>query len=275
MHLKIVKFFKELTVEPALFVYYATYVLLELLSTNLYLQKACRHPSFYEPDLDTKCDNEKAGVQFISEVNSKYRFITVMLILVYSTLATCWSDEMGKKRKQLIVLPIVGQIFQASLGLFHAYNWHWSPGYAVATDLLCQLFSGGHLMLIFLSYIYVCDTSTVENRTMRIGILTAVKTISIPFGNGSAGWLMHAFGFFNTYLLCLALTGVALTLAVVLVRDISVPVEKKVTIWSVLSTKQLHECFRVLFKKRLGDKRKIIGVLLCVHILVWFTSEGM
>lgn len=268
------KIFRGITIEPAFFIYYTTYVLLELVNTNLYLQKPCRHNATSEPDLSTKCDDEKAGITFVANINTYIKTPVVLVMLLYVIFGSYWSDESGRRRRPLIFLPIIGQILQCIYGLFQSYFWSWSALSAASVDLFIQCVFGGHLLLLIIAHVYVCDMSSLNDRTMRIGILTALKVICLPIGNGTSGYLLHAVGFFYSYFICLILTLVALVLAIVFVHDTSYPCEKKMTVLDAITPKAITESLKVLFKKSLGEKRKIVYVLLCIHVLVWFSSEG-
>lgn len=268
------KFIENISVEPAAFFFFLTYILLDIIDTNLYLQKACRHNATVEPNLDIPCDDEKEGVLFVSSVNANYRYIEMTAMLILVTLLMCWSDEAGKKRKILIVLPIIGIIVQSINGCLQSYFWYLSPLSAALTDMTIQVLSGGFVCMLLATQTYVCDISDVSNRTMRIGILVAIKTISMPIGNGVSGFLIRSIGFFNSFSLCLLLATISLAFAAILVKDISVPTAKKVSIFSIFKCTRVIDSFRVAFKKSLGRKRIIVLLLLIVHAAVLFSTEG-
>lgn len=264
----------HITVEPSFFFYYSTFVLLELVNTNLYLQKPCRHNTTSEPNLETKCDDEKAGITFVANLNAYVRTFVILLMLLYVVIGSYWSDESGRRRRPLLFLPIVGQILQCINGMVQSYFWQLPAISAAAIDQILQCLFGGHLVMLIISHVYVCDISSKQDRTMRIGILTALKTICLPIGNGTSGFLLHAVGFFYSFLICLLMSIVSLVFGVLFVKDTSVPCENKITVWQACSCKTFKDSLNVLFKKSLGEKKKIIYVLLCVHVLVWFSSEG-
>ncbi|XP_065210869.1 lysosomal proton-coupled steroid conjugate and bile acid symporter SLC46A3-like isoform X2 [Planococcus citri] len=268
------KWLSFVTVEPSFFFYYSAYVILELINTNLYLQKPCRLNATSEPDLDTKCDDEKAGITFVADLNAYVRTFVVLFMLLYVVIGSYWSDESGRRRRPLLFLPLIGQVLQCINGLVQSYYWQLPAISAASIDLLVQCIFGGHLVMLIISHVYVCDMSSKQDRTMRIGILTALKTICLPIGNGTSGYLLHAVGFFYSYMICLVMTIVAFMLGVIFIKDTSVQCENKITVWQACSCKAFKDSLKVLFKKSLGEKKKIVYVLLCVHVLVWFSSEG-
>ncbi|XP_065210868.1 uncharacterized protein LOC135838963 isoform X1 [Planococcus citri] len=266
--------FQSFTVEPSMFLYYLSFGILELINTNLYLQKACRVNATCEPDLDTRCDDEKAGVTFISFINTNFKLPMHVIMLLYVVFGSSWSDKAGRRRTPLIYLPMFSQLLQSSMGMVHSYFWTWSPISAALLDISTQAFAGGHLLFRMSTYMYLFDVSSVEDRTMRLGIMNSIKSLSTPIANAYVAGLLHRFGFFYSYLLCFGLTCLSISMAVLLIKDISYPVERKVTVLSVIRWSTVTDGFKVVFKKSLGEKRFIVYALLCLHVILWFSTEG-
>lgn len=109
---------------------------------------------------------------------------------------------------------------------------------------------------------------------MRLGILSALEALCIPIASASAGWLLRRFGFFYTYLTCLASTTVAMVLGYFLIKDTAVFVENPASLLSAFNPKCLVDSFRVMFQKRLEKKWIIVVLLILVHIFVWFPHNG-
>ncbi|XP_065202521.1 lysosomal proton-coupled steroid conjugate and bile acid symporter SLC46A3-like [Planococcus citri] len=265
---------KNITVEPALLFYFLTCALMDVLDTNLYLQKACRFNTTSEPNLDTPCDDEKQGILFVSSVNGSYRFWEYMVMLALVTLSLSWSDVAGKQRKVLIIWPIIGLVVQSINGSLQSYFWTWSPLMGALVEMASQAFSGGFLMVFFAAQLYICDITSPVDRTMRTGILLSVTNICHPIGTGVAGFLIRGIGFFYSFSLCVLMSVISLVCAVLFIDDISVPVENKVSILGVFNFTRIVDSFRITFKKSLGKKRIVVLFLVLVHIVVLFSNEG-
>lgn len=264
---------KYLTIEPALFFYFTTFILLELLNTNLYLQKSCRNVTETEPNLHTSCDDEKKGILFVSSVNSSYQYVVLTIMFLYATLISSWSDGAGKRRRPLIILPIIGQLIQTTANTLHSYFWYWPPLAVVISDAATKCLFGGHILMLLGSQIYLCDVTNVQNRTLRIGIFTALKIICLPIGSGVAGFMIQGLGFFYSYLICFALTAISLVLVFIFVTDVSIEAENK-SIFSFFNILQIVDGFKVVFGKKPGKQRLIVLLLVATHVIMWFTSEG-
>lgn len=268
------KTLKLATVELSFFFYCVTNELMKFLNTNLYLQKACRFNQTTEPDLDTQCDDEGRGILFVSEVSSKYYPINFCLCHIITVFATCWSDETGRRRRPLIFIPLMAQIVSSLSGLFHTYFWHLNPMYAVFGEVLFDSLCGGMPLITYASQMYLCDISSLESRTMRLGVLGAIKVVTILIGKGGCGFILHCFGFLFSYLLCYLLSTLGLLLGLLLITDNSIPVEKKKKLHQIININSIVDSFRVVFKKSLGPKRIVVFLLLMTNLAAYFTTCG-
>lgn len=266
---------RHITVEPALVFFAFSHILCDFLNTNLYLQKACRDDKTREPDLNTFCDDEKRGITYVSWINTNFVCYKMILTVLCAALVTSWSDEAGKRRRPLILLPITGQILESMSGCMQSYFWHWSPINAVVANFIFHVLFGGMTLFGIGCYVYICEISSYENRTMRLGIISAIKLVCTPVTNGFAGFVFREIGFFHCYLLSLMFSLISIVYAVAFIRDTSVPVKNERTVWRSINICKLPENFKVVFKKSLGKKRIIIGMLLMIQVFVVFSTEGL
>ncbi|XP_065210810.1 lysosomal proton-coupled steroid conjugate and bile acid symporter SLC46A3-like [Planococcus citri] len=268
-------FFKHVTVEPSLFIYFLLYDWMDGFHTNLFLQKTCRFNQTFEPDLNTPCDDETRGTLFISEISSKYRFVVALSSILIKILATCWSDEAGQRRRPLIFMPMVGQIFIALSGCLHSYFWPWSSYTAVISWVILESITGGIYLMLTACHIYVCDEQDAKNRTMKLGFIGAIETISLVLGKGGSGFILRSFGFFYSYLMCFVLSVISLIFGFVFIKDTSVPVEKKTALYHILNLKRvIANSFKIVFNKNLGRKRIIVLLQIIANVAVYFTMFG-
>lgn len=249
-------------------------IISDFISTNLYIQKSCRNDTFLEPDLNTHCDDEKRGILFVTNVNYYTRYFWIALMVVHTILSSCWSDRAGRRRKPFIMIPIFGQVIQLLCLCLQSYFWSCSPYLAVASNFIIQVLSGGNVLCHNACITYITDTSSLEDRTMKMSILYALQTACHPIGNGVSGYLLRSAGFFYSYVICLVASFISLILGIYLIKDISYPVEKKPSYLSFFSPKEVIDSVKMVFRKSLGDKRPIVMTLLILHIAVWFNFSG-
>ncbi|XP_065210809.1 probable peptidoglycan muropeptide transporter SLC46 [Planococcus citri] len=267
--------FKHVTVEPSLLIFLVVYDWIKGIDTNLFLQKACRTNSTSEPDLNTRCDDEKAGILFITEIGLGYQPIVVFISLLAAIFAAYWSDEAGRRRRPLIYIPIVGLTFHALSGCLHSYFWQWQPMTAVISFVVLESLYAGVSVMILGCQVYVCDVSDKESRTMRLGIVGAIKLTGLLLGKGGSGFILRSLGFFYAYLLCFILAVCGLVFGLILINDTSVPVDKKVPLYHFFNLKRvLFGSFKVVFSRNLGRNRIVVSLLLVTNIAVILTLFG-
>lgn len=265
---------KNISVEPAMVIFYTNYIIIDFINTNLYIQKNCRNDTSREPNLNTECDDNARGVLFVNNVNYYFRYSLVSLMVIHTILSSCWSDRAGRKRKPFIILPIIGQILQIFVACFQSYFWYLPAQFAVASDLLFQIFSGGFVLCLNTCITYTSDISSVEERTVKMSILWALQVICAPIGSGISGFLLTGLGFFYSYVVCLIVATVSLIFGLLLIKDVSIPIDVKPSYLSFFNLKDVVDSVKMVFRKSLGDKRSIVIVLLIIHVTVWFNFEG-
>lgn len=256
-----------ITIEPSIALFQITTVMSNQLFVNLYLQKSCRFNATTEPDLKTPCDDEKAGQLFLTQVNSWRYTVSMTLMIIVTVLISSWSDNAGRRRRPLVIIPLIGLVLVTIIGCVFSYFWKLPPNMSAIAEVIVHGVTGGRLTVVFSSQLYICDITNEKNRTARLGVIHGINIIAIPIGSGLIGYMMRYLGFFNSYLICVGLSTLAVILAFLLMEDTSVPVENKVTFWHSLNPTRVYESFRIIFKKRAYSKRTLIIVLLCIEAL--------
>lgn len=201
--------------------------------------------------------------------------MSMTMMIIFTVLASSWSDKAGRRRRPLIMIPLCGLFLAVSTGCFFSYFWTIPVKTVVLVEVIIHGLTGGRLMMVFSSQLYICDITNEKNRTTRFGILHGINIIAIPIGSGIVGYMMRYLGFFNSFLICTGLSTIAIMLAVVLMEDTSVPVEEKMSFWHTLNPTRVYESFSIIFKKRAYSKRKIIIVLLAIEALSLLPILGM
>lgn len=264
----------NVSVEPAYVLYCLAYYLMDLVNTNLYIQKSCRFNTTSEPDLDTPCDDETKGVIFLTTVNSIYRCSLRIAFTLFGIFFTTWSDKIGGKRKIFIILPIIALILQNFSLCYHAYYWHWPATFAVWCEIIFQIGSGGNVCFLIFAQIHVFESSSIENRTFKSSILSALQSICVVISSGLSGYLIYKLGFYYTYFLCLILSILSLIFSWILIQDTSKCIKHKAHIYDAFRITHIIDSFKIVFRKRMTKERMIIIILLLISNLGWFSVSG-
>lgn len=266
---------KFMSVEPAMFLSMIACTMLDFGNTNIYLQKACRINATIEPDLSTPCDDKERGVIFVANVNTYVRSATMFLIYLTVALYASWSDRAGRKRKFFLMITIIGLVLESALQFINSYYWTLPPMFAAGTAAVVHvIFGHPHASMSAFGFMYLCDVVELQNRTMRLGIFTSVKVLGMLVGKGASGFLLRAIGFCRYYAVCFCVSMVATIFGYFFIKDISIPVEKKVSPWSVFNVCHLVKSFKVIFGNRSTKHRIATIVLILNFTLLLFIHEG-
>lgn len=275
MHkIHVTRFWRHISVEPALFFYFLAYQIVDFLNTNLYLQKSCRNGTLLsEPDINTPCDDEQRGLAYVTTVFANAQFVSGLLTNLFTMYACIYSDLVGRKRKPFIILPILAILLQILSACLQVTYWTWSPLVGIILNVLLSNLGGGLTCFMIFVKVYICDESENKNRHTRITILIATRSLCNVVGKGMSGHLLHKVGFFYSYLFCTTLTIIALLFAVVLIKDRSDG--RPVRLKSVFSLRELVRSFKiVMFSTTRLIHRIAIFILLVLCILVYFNTIG-
>lgn len=267
---------KLVSVEPVMLLSMAAATLLDLGNRHMYIQKACRNDTTFEPtNISSPCDDKSRGDNFLSGVVNKVNAVKMFLVLLLLALCASWSDRAGRKRKFFIVMSLVGLVLECVLQYLHSYYWSWPPVSAAITTAAVQvLFGHPHSSMSAFGFMYLFDVVDTPDRTMRLGIFSTMKMLGMLVGRGASGFLLTTAGFCKFYASCFGLSVVAVVLAYFYIEDTSVPAKNVVSYGSLFDFRHIIKSFKVIFGNR-SQKHRILTVLLMLtYTLLLFIHEG-
>ncbi|KAK7582553.1 hypothetical protein V9T40_013998 [Parthenolecanium corni] len=261
--------------EPAYALFLLSHKLSELVRTNLYLQKKCRRQMNFEPDLETPCDDERGGIDFVASVNSKSLFVANLTATALVVVLAAKCDKSKGSRKFSILLPVVLRTIQLVSMCLQSYFWKWSVWFAALNEGSCNfgiVFGVG-------SMVYVCSISTNEERIFRMTLLHVLDISATIISSGSSGFLLRKFGFLNTYILCTIFSSVSMIHLALFLKDTVTESQQEKRGWAkslieFFNPRSLIEAFELFFKKRKRNDRIVICILSLISILAWSTYLG-
>lgn len=101
-----------------------------------------------------------------------------------------WSDR-HNRRKPCILIPLCGQILMAFALLLCVYFENSPIEAAIFVEVFFPSITGSHFTMMVGFYSYIADITTEKERTVRIGIISLVYSIGIPFGMAFSGILIR------------------------------------------------------------------------------------
>ncbi|KRT85392.1 membrane transporter [Oryctes borbonicus] len=194
-----------ITVEPLIAFYFIPSVICYPALYTLELEKACRVNGGFN---DTICDYVIAGTgevyeeenvrvqQIIANMHSwqnpMQNFVPIILILFLAS----YSDR-HKIRKPFLLLPIVGEFFAITGCILSVVFMRQLPievqGFS---QTVVPSFLGGSPTLIMAVFAYISDVSTLEMRTLRIGLVQILLTICSLL-SALGGYLFEKIGYYG------------------------------------------------------------------------------
>lgn len=194
-----------ITVEPLLCLYILPSIIGSIAVQNLNLELACRVNLNYSDEtcnkvlardrsdnstLQAEIEVQKLVVNMIAWKTPLSSAVPAILVLFIGS----YSDR-HKIRKPFMIAPLIGETIGAIgffLCAFNRYSW---PMEAVGlSEALFPALTGGFTTMLMAVYSYVADISSIEMRTLRIGVVHITVQILFPIGSSLSGVLLQAIG---------------------------------------------------------------------------------
>lgn len=263
-----------ITVEPSYLLFYFVEHCCSFFHENLLLQKACRFNATEEPDLTTACDDEAKGIAYVAYTHSILNLPNTPIMILVAAFLVKWSDKAGKRRKPIILIPLIGVMMEVIFAALHSYFWTWPIMAVVLTRNFCKALSGGIILFHSSTSLFITDHSDESSRLSRMGVLSMIPHFGIPLSSLVSGYVLRMFGFVYAYLMCLVLSVASFLLGVILIEDKPVPVTEPIKICSIINPLGVLGTVKVLFKKRTGQKRLFLLLLILSKMVINFSITG-
>lgn len=185
-------------------------------------------------------------------------------------LIGAWSDKYGRKLPMLFVL--VGFMIQNLALLICVFCKRSTGGWTVAvvTSFIPGL-TGNNACFNMAAFSYVAANAKPEERTSRTGGAHSMFFLGIVLGLGIGGALASSgLGFTKIFILGLFLEATTFAYILFIVPDDSSDKSKPfiTTFLEIFNTQHLHDAWMVVSKKRPGDTRGKLLILMVAHFCV-------
>ncbi|XP_026320850.1 proton-coupled folate transporter-like isoform X2 [Hyposmocoma kahamanoa] len=270
----------KVTVEPFVICYILPSVLAGLAVQNLCLEKACLVNLGYDEStcrriMQGRNENhtaEEQNVQALVTGMTAWSFpLQTALPGILALFIGAWSDRTGN-RKTFMVLPILGKLISV-IGIILSTIFFLQVGMNETAVLegLPPALAGGRVAMTMAVYSYVTDITSDAERTFRIGIITAILTLSRPVGLALSGIMTKRVGYNNVFMIACVFYLTGFIYIVVRLKEKTkktVDGEKMHTIFSMFSIKDLVATVKVAFKSRQGSRRLQLLLILFAYMLM-------
>lgn len=274
----------NITVEPMLAFYIIPSVITSLATANLNLEKACRVNLAYSDEVCNALTHRNTA-NYTKEEEEVQKMVASMQIwqtALQSALPAflimfvgSWSDRWGR-RKPCMVIPIFGELFTV-IGLLFCVFFFYELPMEVAGFIggLFPALSGGWFTMFMGVFSYIADVTTIEQRTLRIGIVNVFCSLGVPIGLALSGILYQKIGFYGVFSLSAVMYMIAIYYGLTKIKEpkkIDVPtLEDKPCAFlrDFFDLRHLWETFTVAFKKAENNRRmKVILLMLVVMVVI-------
>ncbi|KAI8430933.1 hypothetical protein MSG28_001049 [Choristoneura fumiferana] len=175
--------YKYITVEPTMFLYMMAFMITNVVEQTFYVFRACNVNHGYSPEI---CYNITAYPDVNTEVQ-----VTVSTFLQWNGIAThivplilafflgSYSDKRG--RKTVILAGLIGKLYFSIMITVNSLK-DWPLEYMIYTAAFPSALTGADLAIFAGAFAYIADVSSLNNRTLRVGILDVVYLSTMSSG---------------------------------------------------------------------------------------------
>ncbi|XP_050674416.1 uncharacterized protein LOC126971939 [Leptidea sinapis] len=201
-------FRSKITVEPYVVCYILPSVLAGLAVQNLCMEKSCLVNLNYD---ERTCNNIMQGrtANLTHQEQNVQRMVASMTAWsfplqtavpgILALFVGAWSDRTGN-RKAFMLLPILGKLLSI-VGIILSTVFFLQVGVneTAVIEGLPPALAGGRVAMTMAVYSYVTDITNESERTFRLGIITAILTLSRPIGLALSGIMTKRYGYYGVF----------------------------------------------------------------------------
>lgn len=274
-----------ITVEPIIACYVFASIICSAALNNLELEKACKvnagmSDSICEKVLAGEIDNiteEYNAIQkYITDMHSWQVPVQSVMPLILVLFLGSYSDR-HHLRKPFMLLPIFGEFFSvAACILCVVYMRTWPlEALGVSQTVIPSLF-GGQTMLIMAIFSYIADVSTLEMRTLRVGVIQITINVFLLVAQPISGVLFTNLGYIGTFCIACLVFVLAMCYGVFWVHEKRQETNVfengvKGCLLDVFNPAHAVETFGLLVVKKEGTNR----VYVCTVMVIMFILSGV
>lgn len=209
-HSKVKILLTNITVEPIVLSLILPSIIAIITTQNLTLEKSCRVNLALRSDicdaLTTLNDSFPDYKKHEAVVQQLASNMTVWKSIIQSLFPAClllflgsWSDR-HLKRKPCFMISLMGEMCACIGNLVCTYYFYELPlEVLILSESLPCVFSGGWFSLFLGLYSYIANVTTEEERTVRIGAIHVLYSVSFCVGTSLGGILFQKLGYYGKF----------------------------------------------------------------------------
>lgn len=202
-------FGRHITVEPIAFMTLFSSVFAAVATQTLALEKACR-VSLNLGDvicdslrIQNQSNNFSAYERMVQEHYSSHLMwksaLQSVLPCIVLVFIGGWSDKTGR-RKVIMLIPVIGGTLQSLSNIVNVIFFYQLPlQVLIFFDVFFINIAGGSSVMFIALFNYICDITTAETRTHRLGLINLCTFAGIPIGLSLSGIILREYGYYAIY----------------------------------------------------------------------------
>lgn len=216
-------------------------------------------------------EQEKSVQTMVTEMTAWSYPLQTALPGILTLFLGAWSDRTGN-RKAFMVLPILGKLISV-IGIILSTVFFFQVGLNETALLegLPPALAGGRVAMTMAVYSYITDITSETERTYRLGIITAILTLSRPIGLALSGIMTKRFGYYGVFMVACVFYLIGFIYIVIRLKDRpkkAVDSDKQETILSVFSGQDFVATVNVAFRPREGSRRLQIILTMFAYMFI-------
>ncbi|XP_037298870.1 solute carrier family 46 member 3 [Manduca sexta] len=276
----------HVTIEPCAFLIIFSSVLQSVATQSLGLQKACRVNLELGDEiceaLRTQNQTEDFSVyeRMVQELYSSQVAWRSVLQTVFPCVIIIfvggWSDATGR-RKVIMLTCLCGEIAHSLNNIINViFFYQIRLELYIFFDVFTVSIVGGASVMFLALMNYICDITTEENRTYRIGFVSLCTFAGMPLGLSLSGIVLNRFGYYTIFISSLILHIINFIYMIFLISDRARTTDQKMHdgkgvmhfLRTFFNLAIIRETLTIIWKKTENNRRiKIIIILLSVNVL--------
>lgn len=266
------------TVEPLIALYQSAQYLSKPALDNLEFEKSCKVNLNYSHSVcqailsghhkNFSSQNDEIQV-LISNMHSWQQPVQSFMPLLLILFLGSYSDR-HRWRKPFLLLPVLGEIFGVFgciLSVIYMQLWP-LEAQGISQKVIPSLF-GGQTMLIMATTSYIADISSIDMRTLRLGIVQVVLNVCSPSVSLFSGLLFTKIGYIGILTLSATLHITSLIYGLCWIKEnrIQEKQNKKFFLVDLFDPSHAVDTFKLIFKEAPGtDRMHILTLIMMVFI---------
>ena len=269
------RIFREITVEPVLFIFMLCTFLKTPVNQQLIFRKTCiqlYNESFCADNLTSEaCGKSSSEENAVQKSSSEWIFYNAVAYsvpsIISSLLLGSWSDKFG--RKVAILLPLVGLGIEAISNILNVHFYDAPPKYLLYGNILSGI-CGGFSTILMAVFSYIADiTKDKNNRTLRIGLLESMTFVGGATGELISGVLIERLGFMAPFIIILSLIAIIIIYVLCVLPESYYPNQQT----KFFSIDTFYGSFKVWARERPQNNRIHLILLLALGFFVPIISK--